>query len=116
MKDFNFSVLYAIVRDMVGIDPWIFIGLAVLVLLGFVFSLARHGLRGPQLQTAAISGMVGGLIAIGAAPILTSATFENLSGPLDWLSLVLIGFCAGTGIAVLLFGILGLAKPADGRL
>ena len=112
MKDFSLESLFAIARDMLGILFWPAVIAGVVIALTFLLALLRQrGFRGAAARRAIAVGAAGAILAMVIAPFITQASFANLHGAVDIVTLALIGLGALIGVAVTAYAAFGLARP-----
>ena len=113
MKDFSLESLIAITHDRLGILFWPAVIAGAIIALAFLVALIRQrGFRGAAARRAIVVGCIGAIVAIAVAPFATQASFANLHGAIDILTMALIGIAALIGVAVTAFAAFGLARPA----
>lgn len=112
MKEFTPGALWAIGEELFGAVPlWTAIALAVVFLVLFGAALLRRGgFRGGAGAASLIAGLFAATVAVFAAPLLTQASFANLHGALDWITLALIAAAAFAGVTVAVYGVTGLRR------
>ncbi|MFN3348487.1 DUF5368 family protein [Pseudorhodoplanes sp.] len=113
MKDFSFISLYAITHDMLGMWFWPAVIAGAVIALAFLLALLRQrGFRGAAARRAIVIGTAGAIAAMAIAPFATQASFANLHGAADMVTLALIGLGALIGVAVTAYAAIGLGRPA----
>jgi hypothetical protein len=113
MKDFSLVSIFAIAHDMFG--PWFWpavIAGAVIVVAFLVALIRRRGFRGAAARRAILIGLLGAVAAVAAAPFATQASFANLHGAVDLVTLALIGIGAWVAVAVTAYAASGVARAA----
>jgi hypothetical protein len=113
MKDFSLVSIFAIAHDMFGPWFWPAVIAGAVVALAFVMALIRQrGFRGAAARRAILIGVIGAIAAMAVAPFATQASFANLHGAVDVVTLALVGFAAWVGVAVTAYAAFGLARTA----
>lgn len=114
MKDFTVSTIYAILQEFLGGYFWPSV-VAILLVAALAAIAVVRARTAYLLRNSALLGLVCAIAAVGAAPMLTNAGFDNLHGALDWIFLAVIGVGAFVGGAVAAYGILGSFGSAPRR-
>jgi hypothetical protein len=113
MKDFSLLSLYAIMQDMLGWLFWPAVVGAVLIAVLFLFALRRpvngNFRRG---RSAMGLGIIGAAIAVALAPYVTQASFANIHGAVDWITLGLIAAGTFVAVAIAAFALLSLKSQS----
>jgi hypothetical protein len=113
MKDFSLVSIFAIAHDMFGPWFWPAVIAGVVIAIAFLVALIRQrGFRGAAARRAILIGVLGAIAAMAVAPFTTQASFANLHGAVDLVTLALIGLGALIAVAVTAYAAFGLARPA----
>ncbi len=87
---FSYSGILAVLLEFIRAWVPFIIAVAFISVVLLVLALRRHGL-GPTLQAlrpALLVGLFMGFLAFALGPWITGATHANLSGAIDWLTLL----------------------------
>ncbi len=109
MQDFHPATLFVIAQETLGFLLWLGIGLAVIVLALYAVALMRGlALRGAPMRIAAILGILIGIVAMAAAPMMTDAGFTHLVAGIDYVFIALIGIGGFVATVIALTPLLAL--------
>ena len=104
MNHAEFTMLLAVLQEMLGIFFWpLLIATVMLTLLFAVLLIKERKIVSRRLLWAEVGGFFGGWFALWLMAKLSASRFTDAGGPIDWLIICTIygiGFC---GTAILLY-------------
>ncbi len=100
MKDLSLGMLIAVFEEMFGKGLfWLLVTIAVLITLAFLYVLLRERrLEESRLVRAHFWGPIGAVLAIAIVLFVTSSGLSSMGGPIDIITLALIGIYGGIGL------------------
>jgi hypothetical protein len=111
MKDFSLVSVFAIAHDMFGPWFWPAVIAGAAIALAFLVALIRQrGFRGAAARRAILIGVLGAIAAMAVAPFTTQASFANLHGVVDLVTLAMIGIGALVAVAVAAYAAFGFVR------
>ncbi|MCC7427292.1 MAG: DUF5368 family protein [Alphaproteobacteria bacterium] len=111
MKEIDLATILAVFEEMLGPMLWVLVALALLATIAFVFVLVRdRGLRPRRLVWAEAAGVAGGIAAVLFMQFVTSSSFADIGGPIDWVLVAAIFAAGAIGTMVGIYALLGLGR------
>lgn len=118
MKGFDWTMVNAVLNEMLGIWLWVLLALGLFAVLGFLFFwIKRGGLSSRRLVPSELLGLfVTGPLALVIMATVSSSGYTDAKVPIDWLLVGLvygIGVVMGTMLIYTLWSILARPKAAE---
>ena len=113
MNDAEFTMLVAVLQEMLGMLFWpLFVATVALTLLFFLLLGKERQVLSRRLLWAEVCGFFGGWLALWLMALLSASRFTDAGGPIDWLiisAVYLIGFI---GTAIFYYTLSGWSRSA----
>lgn len=105
MKELTLSTLIAVFEEMFGMALfWSLVAAAGLITVAFVYVLVRdHRIVGSRLLRAELTAPVGAVLAVAFVLFVTNSGLSDLGGPIDAITMILIGALGAVGVTILAY-------------
>ncbi|MCB6177271.1 DUF5368 domain-containing protein [Rhodobacter sp. Har01] len=112
MKDLTLSTLIAVFEEMFGRGLfWTMVAVAALITLLYFFVLIRdHRVSWRKFLWAQLSMPFGAVAAVLFVQKVTSSSFSNIGGPVDWIVLLGVAVLGAVGLAILVYSVQSLVR------
>ena len=108
MNDAEFTMLAAVLQEMLGVFFWpLFVATVVLTLLFFLLLIKERQVLSRRLLWAEVCGFFGGWLALWLLALLSSSRFTDAGGPVDWLIICAVYLIGFIGTAILFYTVAG---------
>lgn len=113
MKDLTFGTLIAVFEEIFGRGLfWAMVAVAVIVTLAYFYVLIRdRSVSWKKFLWAQLSMPVGAVAAVLFVQRMTSSSFSDLGGPIDWIVLLGVAAAGAVGLAILVYTVESLLWP-----
>lgn len=108
MKEWDASVVLAVLLEMLGPMLWVILAVALLAIAGFVALVARErGIVSRRLVLAELVGLLGGGVALVVMARVSSSGFTDAGGPADWFLIAAVYGIGAVASTILGYAVLG---------
>lgn len=113
MKELTFGTLIAVFEEIFGRGLfWAMVIAAVVITLAYFYVLIRdRAVSWKKFLWAQLSMPVGAVAAVLFVQKMTSSSFADLGGPIDWFVLLAVGVAGAIGLAILVYTLESLIWP-----
>ncbi|KPP87075.1 MAG: Nucleopolyhedrovirus protein of unknown function (DUF912) [Rhodobacteraceae bacterium HLUCCA08] len=117
MQDLTFGTLIAVFEEMFGRGLfWAMVAVAIIVTLAYFFVLIRdRTVSWKKFLWAQLSMPLGAIAAVLFVQRMTSSSFSDLGGPIDWIVLLGVAVAGAIGLAILVYTLESLVRPPRSR-
>ncbi|MGE4372123.1 MAG: DUF5368 domain-containing protein [Xanthobacter sp.] len=116
MQNYDPSVFIAVLQEILGGFFWPLVVFVIVGALAFFYVLIRdRGLVSARFVWSELVGLLGGVFAIWFTFAITSSSFADIGGPIDWVLLMVLfvlGAIGGTIVTYVILGLLSARKSA----
>ena len=108
MNDAEFTMLVAVLQEMLGMFFWpLFVATVALTLLFFLLLLKERQVLSRRLLWAEVCGFFGGWLALWLLALLSASRFTDAGGPIDWLIICAVYVVGFIGSAIFVYTVAG---------